>query len=100
MNKGKGKAPQAYAFEGEGFVHEIIMDEIMLNEAAESSIQVNLDPWSEYDNDMAREEPEWFKEIIKGTNFNSWEEGAMNVDICMETVNIDPSFWLHSIWCL
>ena len=61
---------QAHAFEGEGFVHEVIIDEVMLNEAAESSTQVNLDPWSLYDNDMAREEPEWFEEIIKCTNFN------------------------------
>ena len=67
-NKGKEKASQAHAFEVEGFVHEVIMDEVMLNEAAESSTQANLDPWSEYDNDMAREEPEWFEEIIKGAN--------------------------------
>ena len=60
-NNGKGKAPQAHAFEKEGFIYEVIMDEVMLNEAAESSTQVNLDPWSEYDNDMAREEPEQFK---------------------------------------
>ena len=98
-NKGKEKAPQAHAFEGDHFVHEVIMDEVMLNEAAESSIQVNLDPWSEYDNDMAREEPEQFKEIIESTNFNSWEEGAMNVNTGMETADIDPSFWLHFIWC-
>ena len=64
----------------------------MLNEAAELSTQVNLDPCSEYDNNMAREEPEQFKEIIKGTNFNSWEDGTMNVDTGMETANIDPSF--------
>ena len=36
-NKEKGKAPQAHAFEGEGFVHEVITDEVMLNEAAELS---------------------------------------------------------------
>ena len=76
------------------------MDEVMLNEAAESSIQVNLDPWSEYDNDMAREEPEWFEEIIEGTNFNSWKDSAMNMDTGMETADIDPSFWPCSIWCL
>ena len=70
-NKGKGKAPHAHAFEEEGFIYEVIMDEVMLNEVAESSTQVNLDPWSEYDNVMAREEPEWFEEIIKSTNFNS-----------------------------
>ena len=35
-------------------------------------MQANLDPWSEYDNDMAREEPKWFEEIIKSTKFNSW----------------------------
>ena len=99
-NKGKGKAPQAHAFEGEGFVHEVIMDEVMLNEAAESFTQVNLDPWSEYDNNMAREESEWFKEIIGGTNFNSWKDDAMNVDIGMETADIDPFFWPCSIWCL
>ena len=64
----------------------------MLNEAAESSTQANLDPWLEYDNDMAREEPEWFKEIIKDTNFHSWEEGAMNVDTGIETADIDPFF--------
>ena len=64
----------------------------MLNEAAESSTQVNLDPWSEYDNDMAREELEEFEEIIEGTNFNSWKDGAMNVDIGMGTADIDPSF--------
>ena len=64
----------------------------MLNEAAESSTQVNLDPWSEYDNDMAREESKQFKEIIEGINFNSWEDGAMNVDTGMETADIDPSF--------
>ena len=33
----KEKAPQAHAFEGEGFVHEVIMDGVMLNEAAELS---------------------------------------------------------------
>ena len=81
-NKGKGKAPQAHAFEGEGFVHEVITDEVMLNEAAKSSIQVNLDPWS----------PEQFKEIIKGTNFNSWKDNAMNVDTGMETADINPFF--------
>ena len=91
-NKGKGKAPQAHAFEGEGFVHEVIMDGVMLNEAAESSTQANLDLWSEYDNDMAREEPEQFEEIIEGINFNSWEKGTMNVDIGMETADIDSSF--------
>ena len=91
-NKGKEKAPLAHAFEGEGFVHEVITDEVMLNEATEFSIQVNLDPWSEYDNDMAREEPEWFEEIIEDTNFNSWKEGTMNVDIDMETTDINPSF--------
>ena len=69
-NKGKEKALQAHAFEGEGFIHEVIMNEIMLNEAVELSIQANLDPWSEYDNDMAREEPKQFEEIIKGINFN------------------------------
>ena len=69
----------------------------MLNEAAESSTQMNLDPWSEYDNDMAREEPEQFEEIIEGINFNSWENGIMNVDTGMETVNIYSSFQLHSI---
>ena len=68
-NKGKGKAPQAHAFEGKGFIHEVITDEVMLNEAAELSIQVNLVPWSEYGNNMAREEPKWFKEIIEGTNY-------------------------------
>ena len=68
------------------------MNEVMLNGAAESSTQVNLDPWSEYDNDMAREEPEQFEEIIKGINFNSWENGIMNVDTDMETADIDPSF--------
>ena len=73
------------------------MDEIMLNKAAESSTQANLDPWLEYDNDMAREELEWFEEIIEDTNFNSWEDGAMNVDTGMETADIDPSFWPHSI---
>ena len=36
-NKEKEKAPQAHAFEVEGFVYEVIMDEVMLNEAAESS---------------------------------------------------------------
>ena len=91
-NKGKGKAPQAHAFEGEGFIHEVITNEVMLNEAAELSTWANLDPWSEYDNDMAREEPEQFKEIIKDTNFNSWEEGAINMDTGMETADIDPSF--------
>ena len=70
-NKGKGKAPQAHAFEGEGFVHKVITDEIMLNEVVELFIQVNLDPWSEYDNDMPREEPKWFEETIEDTNFNS-----------------------------
>ena len=69
----------------------------MLNEAAESSTQANLDPWSEYNNDMAREEPEQFKEIIEGTNFNSWEDGTMNVNTGMETTDIDLSFWPHSI---
>ena len=69
----------------------------MLNEAAELSTQVNLDPWSEYDNDMAREESEQFEEIIKGTNFNSWKKGIMNVDTGMETADIDPSFWPYSI---
>ena len=69
----------------------------MLNEAAESSTQVNLDPWSEYDNDMAREESEQFKEIIKSTNFNSWEDSTMNVDTGMETAEVDPSFQPHFI---
>ena len=41
---------------------------------------------------MAREEPEQFKEIIEDTNFNSWEEGAMNMNIGMETADIHPSF--------
>ena len=91
-NKEKGKAPQAHAFEGEGFVHEVITDEVMLNEAAELSTQVNLDPWSDYDNDMAREEPKQFEEIIEGTNFNSWEDGIINVDTGMETAEIDPFF--------
>ena len=68
------------------------MNEVMLNGAAESSTQVNLDPWSEYDNDMAREEPEWFEEIIEGTNFNSWKDSAMNMDTGMKTADINPSF--------
>ena len=37
----------------------------MLNEAAELSTQVNLDPCSEYDNNMAREEPEQFKRLSR-----------------------------------
>ena len=69
----------------------------MLNEVAESSTHANLDPWSEYDNDMAREELEWFKEIIEGIDFNSWEDGAMNVDTGMETADIDPFFQSCSI---
>ena len=64
----------------------------MLNEAAESSTQVNLDPWSKYDNDMGREESKQFKEIIEGINFNSWKEGTMNVDTGMKTADIDPFF--------
>ena len=64
----------------------------MLNEAAELSIQANLDPWSEYDNDMAREKPEWFEEIIEGTNFNFWEDDTMNMDTGMKTADINPSF--------
>ena len=43
-NKEKGKAPQAHTFEEEGFVYEVIMDEVMLNEVAELSTQANLDP--------------------------------------------------------
>ena len=72
----------------------------MLNETAELSTQANLDPWSEYDNNMTREEFEWFEEIIKGTNFNSWEDGTINMDTGMETADIDPFFQSHSIWCL
>ena len=70
------------------------------NTKGSRSIQANLDPWSEYDNDMAREEPEWFEEIIEGTNFNSWEKGTMNVDAGMETADIDPSFQPCFIWYL
>ena len=76
------------------------MNEIMLNEAVELSTQANLDPWSEYDNNMAREEPEQFEEIIKDTNFNFWDNGTMNVNTSMETADIDPFFQPHSIWCL
>ena len=68
------------------------MNEVMLNEAAELSTQANLDPWPEYDNDMAREEPEQFNGIIEGTNLNSWKDNAMNVDTGMETADIDSSF--------
>ena len=64
----------------------------MLNKAAELSTLANLDPWSEYDNAMAKEEPKQFEEIIEDTNFNSWEDGTMSVDTDMETADIDPSF--------
>ena len=51
--------------------------------------------WNHYDNPLTMEDSERFEEVIKGTNFNSWEEGSMNVDTVdtgMETVDGLTSF--------